>query len=823
MNIKNTKNRMRSLLLLTMLTIGLFANATETNKSDSGKKGGISGTVIDNADGRPVEYATVALYKKDNQQLITGGISDSEGFFKIKDTPPGSYYLTITFMGYNTITVPDIKVQKDIRKIDLGTINIKPNTKDIEAVNVVADQASVQYKIDKKVINVSQQLTAKSGTAIDILENVPSVKVDIEGNVSLRGSGSFTVLIDGRPTVLDPSDALSQIPAGAIENIEIITNPSAKYEPDGAAGIINIVTKKNKLKGMSGIVNANVGRFDNYGGDFTIDSRSEKVHFYLGGDYNHRTRPGELEYNRDVFYNNGNDYHVVSDGDFNFNSQKYSLRGGVDWSVSKKDIIGINVRVGNRDRSRLMEKNYEEYFDLDLTKDIYITEDISGHGGNFYEASLNYKHTFDKEKAHFIEAQVITDGRDSDEESENIKRFTDQRIASATKSTEVGPSSGLRLKLDYSQPFSWGGKLEAGWQSQFTLSDDYNKVYNFDTVNNDYIYQDQYSNHTKYNRTTHAAYSTFGGEYGDFGYQAGLRMEYTYRLLEMVEKQEEFLIERPDFFPTLHISYQLQQEQQTMASYTRRIVRPRGRQLEPFVTFRDPYNVYQGNPELLPEYVNSFDLSYQKKFKKKNFYSIEGYYRITENKIERVMSTFEDDSSMFLHTYVNAGTDYALGVELMLNFNYKKWYTTNLMADFYDYRLKGTLNDIAFEQHDFSWNARFNNTFKAGSNSRFQLDFMYQSPSVRAQGTTGGFFSASAAYKQDFFKRKMSATLQVRDIFGTWKHEYISEGQDFYQYQYFKAKTPIVMLTISYKLNNYRVKKGGRNGGGDMDDGGGIM
>ena len=182
------------------------------------------------------------------------------------------------------------------------------------------------------------------------------------------------------------------------------------------------------------------------------------------------------------------------------------------------------------------------------------------------------------------------------------------------------------------------------------------------------------------------------------------------------------------------------------------------------------------------------------------------------------MSTYDEDSTMFLHTYTNAGTDYALGVELMLNYNYKKWYTTNLMADLYDYRIKGTIDDKTFEQHDFSWNARFNNTFKINTNSRFQLDFMYQSPTVRAQGRSEGFFSASAAYKQDFFKRKMSATLQVRDVFGTWKHEFISEGADFYQYTYYKAKTPIVMLTLTYKLNNYRAKKRGRGASDSMDD-----
>lgn len=813
---------MKKLFLVIIVAITFSGYATET-ESNTNKKGDIKGTVIDSNDGLPVEYATLALYKKENDELITGGITDSEGFFRLKNNSEGNYYLAVTFMGYKVLTINNIRVLADTREVELGILSLESNVKELEGVNVIADQASVQYKIDKKVVNVSQQLTAKSGTAVDILENVPSVKVDIDGNVTLRGSGSFTVLIDGRPTVLDPSDALSQIPAGAIENIEIITNPSAKYEPDGAAGIVNIVTKKNKLKGMSGIVNANAGRFNNYGGDFTIDSRQDKIHYYLGGDYNYRNRLGTMEYERDVFYGDANDYHVVSDGDFLRKSTKYSLKTGIDWTMTKKDILGFNLRVGDRMSERVTEKNYTEYYDPGTTKEFYLTEDNSSRGGTFWEANVNYRHNFDKKKEHFLEAQIIADGRKSEEESENIRKFLNDSIASATRSTEDGPYSGLRLKLDYTKPFKWGGKLEAGWQSRIASKDDYNKVYDYDTLNNEYIFQDDYSNHTLYTRNTHAAYSTFGGEYGDFGYQAGLRMEYTYRFLELVEKGDEFLIERPDFFPTLHLSYKMPAEQQAMVSYTRRIDRPRGYALEPFITFMDAYNVRQGNPDLLPEYINSFDLSYQKKFQKKNFVSVEGYYRVTENKTERVMSKYEDDTTKFLHTYVNAGTDYALGVEFMVNYNPTQWYTTNLMADLYDYRLKGTLSDVEFEQHDFSWNARFNNTFKAGPNTRFQLDFMYQSPTVRAQGSSSGFFSSSIAYKQDFFKRKLSATLQVRDVFGTWNHEFITKGPEFYQYTYFKPKTPIVMLTLSYKINNYRVKRGARGDNGDGDEGGEMM
>jgi outer membrane receptor protein involved in Fe transport len=813
--------------LIPLLIVQTFtAFSTEVDKPDnSNKKGDISGIIIDSNNGLPVEYATIAVYTQPEEKLLTGGITDNQGEFRLKNNPVGTYYLIVTFMGYKSITLNDIKILPDTREVDLGRIALERNVKELEAVNVVADQSSVQYKIDKKVINVGQNLTSISGTAVDILENVPSVKVDIDGNVTLRGSGSFTVLIDGRPTVLEPSDALAQIPAGAIENIEIITNPSAKYEPDGAAGIINIVTKQNKLQGTSGIVNASVGRFENYGGDFTLDTRKNKFHYYIGGDYNVRGREGEMEYERIFFNPDSNNYNILSDGYFERSNERYSIKGGLDWDFTPKDVIGFNLRVGDGTNNNVTIKNYEEFFDIAANHDYYITDDKGSRGGSFFESNINYKHIFNKEKTHYVEAQVIADGRNSTEESENIRRFLNDSIASAKRSTEDGPSSGLRLKLDYTKPFNWGGKLEAGWQSQFSKSDDYNKVYDYDTLTREFVFQDLYSNHTMYNINTHAAYSTFGGEFGDFGYQAGLRLEYTYQYLELVEKGDNFLVDRPDFFPTLHFSYKMPAEQQAMVSYTRRIERPRGWNLEPFITYMDAYNVRTGNPELLPEYINSFDLSYQKKFQKSNFYSVEGYYRITENKVERVPGPYADDTTntMFLHTVANVGTDYALGVEFMLNYSPTKWYTANLMADLYDYRLTGEYNDRNFEQHDFSWNSRFNNTFKVGQNSRIQIDFMYQSDKVQAQGRSIGFFSSNMAYKQDLFKKKLSATVQVRDVFGTVNHENILQGADFYQYTQFKPKSPMVMLTLSYKLNIYRANKPENGIGGGGDEGGDIM
>lgn len=783
-------------------------------------QGDITGTVRDAVDKKPVEYATIALYNQTDDKLVSGGISDSEGFFRLKKNAQGTYYLTITFMGYKTLKVPDLNILADTKTLDLGDIMLEPNVKELEGVDVVADQSAISYRIDKKVVNVSQQLTAKSGTAVDILENVPSVKVDIEGNVTLRGSSSFTVLIDGRPTVLDASDALSQIPATAIENIEIITNPSAKYEPDGTSGIINIITKKNKLNGMSGIVNANAGRFGQFGGDATIDFRNDKWHLYFGADYNDREFPGETSSERWTRLSEDSIRYLNAEGDFRFGGVTSSLSGGFDYDFTQYDVVGVSMRGGIRNRERSSNLVYEDYIN-DEDPFYYHTNQNGIWDGYFYSFSFDYKHTFKSSKDHTLQFQAVVDGRNNDGNS-ITESDTSGYVFEGKRSTETGPSNGYRFKLDYVLPLAAGYKIEAGGQVQIQGNTDDNSIYIFDNESNDYVYQDSFSYVTNYTRNTYAAYGIFGGEWGNLGYQAGLRMEYTYRLLELEETNETYKIDRPDYFPTLHFSYKLPADQEMMVSYTRRIERPRGHDLEPFYTWEDVNNVRKGNPELLPEYVSSFDLGYQKKLGE-NFISFEGYYRITNNKIEQVTRVYEADSKVNLKTTENVGKDYSLGVELTFNYNPTKWYTTNLMGDLFDYRLVGEVDDESFDQHDFSWNTRWNNTFKLSPNTRFQVDLEYHSPQIQAQGKEEGFYSTNAAIKQDFFKRKLSATFQVRDIFGTWGHENTTFGENFEQHSVFNPDTPILMLSLSYKLNNYKTKRGGgdANGSSDMEDAGG--
>ncbi|MDY6802126.1 MAG: TonB-dependent receptor [Bacteroidota bacterium] len=798
-----------------IIGISLSAFAEEDNNSEL-SKGNLTGYVYDSNQNKPLEYATIALINIENGSVVNGTISDESGFFQLKNINPGVYRIEITFIGYEKEVIERIEITNKNRKIELGQVMISPASESIDEVVVTADRPTMTYKIDKKVINVSQQHTSASGTAVEILENVPSVTVDIEGNVSLRGSQSFTVLIDNKPTVLDPSDALSQIPASAIENIEIITNPSAKYDPDGTSGIVNIITKRNKMQGMNGVVNLNAGMYDRYGGDFLVNYRREKFSVYVGADINTRNMYGSRDAESRTYYNDTTSY-ILSDGDFNREGSSYSFRGGVDYNFNAFNTLSFEARYGNRDNNSDNETNYHEFIIPGTFDEYYISKEESERGGDYLSLNLSYIRKFNK-KGHELYALVNYSRRDFDSESTNRLINENNNIVSGQRSIESGPRQPLRFQLDYTLPLSETNKFEAGYQSRMSDNTEKAEMFMYDTsaAVMDFVFQDQYSNTSNYRRSIHSLYAIYSGELGNFGYQGGVRGEYTYRDITIDETNENFNIDRWDIFPTVHVSYNLPKENQMMASYTRRIDRPRGWYLEPFLTWSDAYNVRQGNPGLEPEYIDSYELSYLNKFGRNSF-SFEAYYRVTHNKIERVRSVYSEN--VFLSSFENVGKDYALGIESMLALDVQKWWHVDLMGNLYDYRVEGQLGGRDFSESSFNWNIRFNNILRFSDNSRLQFNAMYNSPTISAQGERSDFFMANLAYKHDFLKKAFSATLQVRDVFGTMKHSSTYSGDDFYSYSYFEPKTPFVSVTLTYRINNYRPdRQRGRNGGDNMQD-----
>ncbi|RMH72909.1 MAG: TonB-dependent receptor [Gemmatimonadetes bacterium] len=800
-----------ALLVLLLIATTVKAQPPHGMRGERPQGGIIMGTVVDSETQQPLEYANLFLYTQADSTYITGGVTQADGTFRLMPVKPGTYYLQISFMGFETITIPNIEIAFERGKLrrNVGEIRLHPLPVALEGVEVSGERAKIEYQIDKKVIKVSEFYTATSGSAVDVLENVPSVKVDIEGNVSLRGSENFTVLIDGRPSILDPSDALQQIPAGTIENIEIITNPSAKYNPEGTAGIINVITKKKKSSGVSGRVNLNGGWDEKYGGDVLLNYQTPKLTFNVGVDYNRRLFPGSTERENRTTGNDTTAY-VRSHGDTEWERERSGIRTGISINLTPQNTVSLSGRWGDRHFQRSANTTIEEWREPGDARATYTDQSDTKRGGPFYALNLTFQHKFEK-KGHELNLQTDYSHRESEEESVNALFDTHLNRIEGQVTEEEGPADRVECKLDYALPLRENEKFEAGLQARLGQSEDGTRFSEYNPLSGQYEIQPEYDHTTLYTRNVYSLYSLYANEQGNLGYQFGLRAEYTDRVTEIENETEEYRLDQWDVFPSVHFSYTLGNRQKWMASYTRRIEHPRGWYLEPFLTWSDAYNVRSGNPALKPEYIDSYEIGYQQSLEKHSI-SVDGYYRVTHNKIERIRTVYADN--ILLHLPENVGKDYALGVEIMLDLNPVKWWNINLMGDIYEYRVEGDFEGQEFSRKSSNWSSRFNNTFKFGS-TRLQLNGMYNSPATSSQGEREGFFMANAAIRQNLRGNNITATLQIRDIFDTGTFETTAESTNFYSYSKFTHDSPTIMFTLTYNFNNYRPDRRDRNGNGE--------
>lgn len=782
----------------------------------------IFGQVVEAQSQSPLEYAEVIVYDSNGETQITGTVTNASGQFVFNELRPGLYQIRIKYIGFDEKVIEPVEVRPFSAGSDLGTISLTMSAIQTQGVAVEAEKPAIEFQIDKKVINVDKQYTASSGTAVDVLENAPSVSVDADGTVSLRGSTSFTVLIDSRPTILDANDALQQIPASSIENIEIITNPSAKYDPDGTSGIINILTKKDELNGVSGMINASTGSHDQYGIDGLVSYRTSQVNIYAGANYNKRARPGHTE-NRSKTIDGDTLFWTSSQGDNSFSPEFFSIKGGIDLFLSERDQLSTGIRWGGRQFSGHMTSDYLEWTVPGAGVEGYHTANNSSRDGHFYEINVDAKHQFRK-KGHEISGQLIVQQSDGDDKTINEQRNLDGLMVSGKKTVESGPSDRLRMKMDYTLPLGEKNKFSAGYQARISQSKDNTDFGDYDIQSATYVSLPLYSNSIEYKRNIQSIYSLYSGEKGALGYQGGLRAEYTYRRIDNQIQSSVTKIDRWDLFPSVHFSLSGTKGSQFMLSYTRRIERPRGWYFEPFITWVDAYNVRRGNPGLKPEYINSYELSYQFQTGK-NQISIELYHRTTENKIERISSVYEPN--VLLQTIDNVGTDYASGSDIMLVLWPFHFWTANLTGTvFYD-RLKGTIYGEAYDEDDINWQTRFNNTFLLSRLTRFQVNTHYHAAHKSAQGKRKAHYNVDMALRQELLKNKLSLTLQVRDVFNTRKFEQTTSGPDFESYSLRTSDAPFFNLNLSYIFNNYKKQKpmeDGQNGameGNGFDENGG--
>lgn len=775
----------------------------------------VSGYVIDESTNIPLEFSNVILLSNSDSLYSKGTVTDSKGYFKISSILPGDYKFRVSFIGHETFTQQNLKITPS-SNINFGDIILQMATFSTDYVIVNEDRSPISYEIDKKVINVNEQITSLSGSAIDVLENVPSITVDIEGNVSLRGSGSFRVLVDGRPTVMDASEILQQMPASSLENIEIITNPSAKYDPEGSAGIVNLVMKKSKNVGLSGIAELNSGIRNKYGGQLLGDYKTEEYTFTLDVDYdNSNYYADEEEINRTTFQ--GNTSYRNSIGESDRKRQRLGIRSEFGLKFTDADYFMIGARYRDRSYGRNSSQNYYEWEGLDIDKDYYISNSDRSRDGDNYSLYVSYDHNFNP-NGHLLKAEFQFEKGNGDERTVNELLDDNFDIRSGRISTEVGPETEIESKIDYTLPLGEKTKFEAGYKNEIENSNEITGISDYIASSNLYIGIPQFDKDVVYKKNEHALYTLFSSHLNELGFQLGLRAEYTDRSIELTKTNESFIIDRVDFFPSFHTSYKITNEHEVMASYTRRIDRPRGWALEPFETWVDAYNVRIGNPDLEPEYIDSYEMGYQALLGSLVF-SMENYYRVNHNKIERLRSVY--DENITLSSTDNVGTDYSFGTELMFNFDPIKNWNVNLLGNLYNYRIEGEIFNEAFSRESFNWNTRFNNVIKITNETKLQFNLMYNSPSVYSQGKREGFLTTNIGIRHDFFNRALAATLQVRDIFSTSKYEYTAEAIDYYNYNYITRESPMVTLNLRFSFNRQgrdREQNGGQQG---MDSGGG--
>src|SRR3972149_6627190 len=560
-------------ILLLSLSITLITLPQERQGRGNFTGGTITGKVLDSLSHEPIEYANVVIISTRDSSVITGAVTNKEGIFNNTGVRPGKLIAEVRFIGYYDKRF-EIGLKPGSMSVDFEEIFLNPAAINLDDVVVEGERSPVSYQIDKKVIDVSQMPIVISGNAADVLENVPSVTVDIEGNVSLRGSSNFTVLIDGRPSILDAQDVLQQIPASTIDNIELITNPSAKYDPEGTAGIINIILKKNQNLGLSGVVNANAGLNDKYGGDFLFEYKAKNFNTTFGIDYNKRIFPGDGIAEQRFILNNNTSF-LNSINDMNWGRTSFGLRGGIDFLFSENNVLSLGARYGDRKNKQNSFQNFVEWSQQFPAELRYTSIGERVRSGDHFVLNMNYFHKFDQ-NGHELKGEIVY-GHNNSDESTLTSELNGNTQVSGKETTEIGPSSEIEGKIDYTLTLGENRKFEAGAQGEADISEEATSLLEYNVQTGIYEVQSLYNNTTKYNRSELALYSIYADQFGKLGIQGGIRGEYTFRTIEVERRNQKFDINRWDIFPSLHSSFKFSEGRQLMASYTRRIERPRGR------------------------------------------------------------------------------------------------------------------------------------------------------------------------------------------------------------------------------------------------------
>ena len=761
------KNNLTRIVLLFSLFI--LANTAFAQKGSIE----ITGIVVETTNKQPIEFATVMIANKETKQPITGGTTAADGSFSLTSETK-NFYVEISFIGYVTKNIRDISVEGG--KVNLGTIVLEGNSENLGEVVVQGEKSTMEFKLDKRVFNVGKDLSSTGASALEVLNNVPSVNVDIEGAISLRGNSGVQVLINGKPSVIasEQGNALGTITADMIEKVEVITNPSAKYDAEGTSGIINIVLKKEERKGVNGSVSLNLGSPTNHSIGLSLNRRTEKFNLFtqLGAGY--RALP---RFNEGVSRDLVNNTAIYSDGEEYRNEQFYNFILGTDYHINETNVLTLSGRLALEieDQPSRTDFKFEDSTGT-IVSEWYRSETTEAINPK-YQYELQYKSDFKDHKDHMLLFSALGNffGKDQSSEFENINISGSD--ASGEQETRTNfKEAKYTFKLDYTKPFSKKFTLETG--AQYVLQDVSNDYAVTDLVDGVWTPNEGLTNVFTYNQSVLGAYGTGAYEHNKFGLKIGLRAETTDLKTLLVTTNESNDRKFTNLFPSAHASYKVNKRFSLQSGYSRRIYRPRLWDLNPFFNIRNNFSIRAGNPDLLPEFTDSYEVSSIYILEKATM-NVSVYQRNTTDVIERV-SSFENNITTFKP--MNIGTRKTTGIEFNGKFRLHKKFT--LLGDFnYNYfNREGELEGTSFGFSADKWSTKWTAKTKLPAKIDFEVTGRYRSAYQTVQGTVSDQLYADLGLRKKMLKGKAVISVSVRDVFASRVRENETVQADFSTY-----------------------------------------
>ncbi len=797
-------NYLRLIIFSVIVSIQFLCFSQPTSKAK------LVGSIIDAQSGAVLSFSSIRIMSEVDNKLVAGNIADENGNFSVS-MPYGNYYALIEFVGYRSFKTDIFKITKENPELNLGSIKVLSSSLNLNEVEIRAEKSSMELALDKKVFNVGKDLANAGGTASDILMNIPSVSVDPEGGVKLRGNDNVRILIDGKPSGLvsfKGGAGLQALQSSMIERVEIITNPSAKYEAEGMAGIINIILKKDRNQGFNASIEGVAGNPTNLGLGANMNYRHKKVNFFINYGLTYRKSP-----------NIGSIYQEVFDSDItNISTQNRTgvmeafnnnIRGGLDYFFNDKNILTASYLFKRSDARRLTNLNYIDYRQTtsDLIRNTFRNQDETEDEPNS-EYTLTYKKDFSK-KGQALTAEVkFIDNWERSNQLFGQKAFN--KDGSPDKFQTIDQNSlndefekNWIYQVDYQQPIGKVGTFETGIRAGFRdMVNDF--VVNEKDAAGNFLPIAGLKNYFIYNENITAAYGVLGNKKNKFSYQAGLRAEWTDVTTTLRETKEINPRKYTNLFPSVHVTYELSKTNSFQLSYSKRVRRPVYNDLSPFSTFADSRNFFSGNPNLNPEFTNSFEIGHIKYYEKGTL-SSSFYFRDTKDKIQSIRLV--DNTGFSTTLPENLRGEKSFGFETASQFTVNKWWKLDLSFNFFNAKIDGTNLDKSYKRETYSWFVRQSSRFTLVKGFDMQIRANYEAAQKTIQGKRLPLFYMDYSISKEVFKGKGNLNLNAMDIFNSRIMRYTNAGENFFTEGSSQYRRRQINLTLNYRINQAKNAK----------------